>query len=138
MALSQEAYTALEDIVGPVNVSRDPACSTVTPCRCWPNMVRPDCSHYLPRGSRGHAGVHRRSAEDSPAGQHTRLRSEAPRHGLVPLGSPMYDDRDTVQLDLRRMNKIEIDEKNGIAVVEPCVIHAQLHAEAIKRGWSCK
>jgi FAD/FMN-containing dehydrogenase len=50
----------------------------------------------------------------------------------------MYDDRDTVQLDLRRMNKIEIDEKNGIAVVEPCVIHAQLHAEAIKRGWSCK
>ena len=35
------------------------------------------------------------------------------------------------------MNEIEIDEKNGIAIVEPYVIHAQLHAEAIKRGWSC-
>ncbi len=35
------------------------------------------------------------------------------------------------------MNGIEIDEKNGIAIVEPYVIHAQLHAEAIKRGWCC-
>ena len=37
----------------------------------------------------------------------------------------MYDDRDTMQLDMRRMNAIEIDEKNGIAIVEPYVIHAQ-------------
>ncbi len=64
--------------------------------------------------------------------------------GWYHWASPMYDEgsrygdeKDTVQLDMRRMNAIEIDEKNGIAIVEPYVIHAQLHAEAIKRGWTC-
>jgi hypothetical protein len=33
-----------------------------------------------------------------------------------------------------RMNKIEIDEKNMYAIIEPYVTHAQLHAEAMKRG----
>jgi hypothetical protein len=32
------------------------------------------------------------------------------------------------------MNRLEIDEKNMYAIVEPYVSHAQLHAEAIKRG----
>ncbi len=64
--------------------------------------------------------------------------------GWYHWASPMYDpgtrygdEKDTVQLDMRRMNDIEIDEKNGIAIVGPYVIHAQLHAEAIKRGWTC-
>ena len=47
----------------------------------------------------------------------------------------MKDDDPTLQLDLRRMNRIlEIDEKNLYAVVEPYVIHAQLQAEVLKRG----
>ena len=41
----------------------------------------------------------------------------------------------TIQLDLRRMNRIlEIDEKNMFAVVEPYVICSQLQAEAMKVG----
>jgi len=37
-------------------------------------------------------------------------------------------------IDTKRMNKIEIDEKNMYAIIEPYATHAQLHAEAIKRG----
>ncbi len=46
--------------------------------------------------------------------------------------------KDTVILDLRRMNHIiEINEKNMYAVVEPYVINAQLQAELMKRGLNC-
>jgi len=37
-------------------------------------------------------------------------------------------------IDTKRMGKLEIDEKNMYALVEPYVTHAQLHAEAMKRG----
>jgi len=37
-------------------------------------------------------------------------------------------------VDLKRMQRLEIDEKNMYAVVEPYVTHSQLNAEAIKRG----
>ena len=37
-------------------------------------------------------------------------------------------------IDTKRLNKLEIDEKNMYAIIEPYVTHAQLHAEAMKRG----
>ncbi len=37
-------------------------------------------------------------------------------------------------VDTKRMGKIEIDEKNMYAIIEPYATHAQLHAEAMKRG----
>jgi glycolate oxidase len=40
----------------------------------------------------------------------------------------------SVQIDMRRMRKIEIDEKNMIAVVEPYAIAAVVQAEAMKHG----
>lgn len=41
----------------------------------------------------------------------------------------------TVTIDPKRMDRIiEIDEKNMYAIIEPYVSHAQVHAEAIKRG----
>jgi glycolate oxidase len=50
-------------------------------------------------------------------------------------GAPQKDGDATIQLDLRRMNRIlEIDEKNMFAVVEPYVICAQLQAELMKVG----
>ena len=108
-------------------------------------LVRPDCSHYMPRAG---AIVMPASTEEVQAIVRA---ANKYKFGIKPHGtgwyhwaSPMYDEgsrygdeKDTVQLDMRRMNDIEIDEKNGIAIVGPYVIHAQLHAEAIKRGWSC-
>lgn len=37
-------------------------------------------------------------------------------------------------IDPKRMNHIHIDEKNMYAIIEPYVTHAQLHAEALKKG----
>ena len=37
-------------------------------------------------------------------------------------------------IDTKRLNRLGIDEKNMYAIVEPYVTHAQLHAEAVKRG----
>jgi len=37
-------------------------------------------------------------------------------------------------IDPKRMDRLEIDEKNMYAIIEPYVTHAQLHAEAMKRG----
>ena len=37
-------------------------------------------------------------------------------------------------VDPKRMNRLEIDEKNMYAIVEPYVTHAQLHVEALKKG----
>jgi hypothetical protein len=138
MTLSDETYAALEDIVGKRNVSRDPAVLDGYAVQMLAELVRPNCSHYMPR-----AAAIAMPASTEEVQKVVRLANKC-KFGIKPHGtgwyhwaSAMYDDRDTVQLDLRRMNKIEIDEKNGIAVVEPYVIGAQLHAEAIRRGWSC-
>ena len=60
---------------------------------------------------------------------------------FIPLGSnqwsmcTMPNRPATVLIDSKRMDKIvEIDEKNMFAIIEPYVTHAQLHAEANKRG----
>jgi len=37
-------------------------------------------------------------------------------------------------IDTKRLTRMEIDEKNMYATIEPYVTHAQLHAEAMKRG----
>ena len=37
-------------------------------------------------------------------------------------------------IDPKRMTRLEIDDKNMYAIIEPYVSHAQLHAEAMKRG----
>jgi len=37
-------------------------------------------------------------------------------------------------IDTKRMNRLEIDEKNMYAIIEPYVTHAQLQAEAMRRG----
>ena len=37
-------------------------------------------------------------------------------------------------IDTKRMGRLQIDDRNMYAIVEPYVTHAQLHAEAMKRG----
>ena len=60
---------------------------------------------------------------------------------FIPVGGNLWSlntvarEPYTVILDPKRMNRIlAIDEKNMFAVIEPYVSHAQLHAEANKRG----
>jgi hypothetical protein len=60
---------------------------------------------------------------------------------FIPVGGNLWSlntvarEPYTVILDPKRMHRIiEIDEKNMYALIEPYVSHAQLHAEANKRG----
>jgi glycolate oxidase len=138
MAISDEAYAALEDIVGKRNVSRNPAVMDSYAFQWLAELVRPELSHFMPRPV---AVVMPGSTEEVQAivklANKYKIKVKPHSTGWYHWAAPMYDDKDTMQLDMRRMNAIEIDEKNGIAIVEPYVIHAQLHAEAIKRGWTC-
>ncbi len=138
MPISDEAYAGLEDIVGKENVSRNPAVMDSYAFQWLAELVRPELSHYMPRPV---AVVMPASTEEVQAvvrlANKYRIKVKPHSTGWYHWAAPIYDDKDTMQLDMRRMNAIEIDEKNGIAIVEPYVIHAQLHAEAIKRGWTC-
>jgi glycolate oxidase len=136
MTITPEAYADLEDVVGAAHVSADPAVLDSYAFQYLAELIRPEHSHFMPRPA---AVVLPGSTEEVQAV--VRL---ANRHGLKvkPTGTgwymfnaPMSDDAPTLQLDLRRMGSIvEFDEENLFAVVEPYVIHAQLQAEALKRG----
>ena len=137
-ALNPDAYRALEDIVGAANVSNDPAVLDGYAFQYLAELVRPENSPYMPRPA---AVVLPASTQEVQ-----QVVLLANRHGLKikPTGTgwyffnaPIKEEDLTLQLDMRRMNRIlEIDERNMFAVVEPYVIHAQLHAEALKRGLS--
>jgi hypothetical protein len=135
-SISAEVYRALEDIVGPENVSNDPAVLDSYAFQWLAEVVRPEQSPYMPRPA---AVVLPANTEEVQA-----IVRLANRHGLKvkPQGTgwyhwsaPVKDDDPTLQLDLRRMGRIlEIDVQNMYAVVEPYVIAAQLQAEILPLG----
>jgi len=136
MALSKQVYHAFEEVVGANNISDDPALL--------------DSYRYPLSHTAIHLGPHYRVY--SPRGEAVLLpASTAEVQAIVKLcnkykirfkpsstfwsawGYPLEDN--TIQLDMRRMDKIiEIDKKNMYAVVEPYVIGAILQAEAMKVG----
>ena len=134
--ITDDAYRALEDIVGAENVSRDAAILDGYAFQYLAELIRPEHSHYMPRP----AAV----AMPASTEEVQQVVLSANEHGfkVKPTGTGWYmfnavirDEDPTVQLDMRRMNAIvEIDAEHMYAVVEPYVIHAQLQAEALKRG----
>lgn len=131
--LPQGVYQELAEAVGPENVSQEPAVldgyayytlGNFNP----PWMDRPEAV-VMPASTREVQAVvkvcnkHKVRFKPLATGWET----------IAGVGS-----EGVVQIDLRRMNRIlEIDERNMYAVVEPCVIYAQLQAEAMKRGLNC-
>lgn len=125
MALKKDVYEALEDVVGPENISQSPAI----------------LSSYAVRGRPRYEAV---TLPSSTAEVQAIVRL-CNRYGIQfkasSTGWGAYGDAGgpgVVKLDLRRMNRIlEINEKNMYAVVEPYVIYAQLQAELMKRSLLC-
>ena len=134
--LSDAAYEALERAVGAEHVSRDAAVLDGYAFQYLAELIRPGHSHFMPRPA---AVVLPGSTEEVQA-----VVRAANEHGfkVKPTGTgwylfnaPVKELDATVQLDLRRMDRIvEIDADGMYAVVEPYVIHAQLQAEALKLG----
>lgn len=136
MALSKEAYQALEDIVGPDNISEEPAILDSYAYQMNAEL-KWNGSKF---GLRPEAAIVPGSTEEVQAIVKTcnRYKIKAKPYST---GWGTYSDlrsEGTIQLDMRRMNQIlEIDEQNMFAVVEPYVICAQLQAEAMKLGLNC-
>lgn len=139
MALSMDAYRELEDIVGPENLSMDPA-------------VLEGYSYYRSVGVVETSGIssgYFLQPEAVVLPGHTKevqaivkwcgrsgIKCKSISTGFGPHNA--VESEGEIILDMRRMNRIlDIDEKNMIAVVEPYVSFAQVQAEAMKRGLNC-
>ncbi len=135
MALKKDVYRALEDVVGPENISEDPVVIESYPFPIRKATIGQDYQ-YLPRFE----------AITLPGNtlEVQALVRLCNRLGIQYKASStgwLYCDPtgpNCIKLDLRRMNRIlEINEKSMYAVVEPYVVYAQLQAELMKRGLNC-
>ena len=134
MTLSKEQYKAFEAIVGPENISDDPVDLDAWAWRSGQAALAQD---FKPRFE---AILMPGSTEEVQA--IVRLCNKfGVQFKASSTGWGVYCDAGgpgCIKLDMRRMNRIiEINEENMYAVVEPYVIHAQLQAELMKRGFTC-
>jgi glycolate oxidase len=136
MTLPRNVYTALEDIVGPENISDDPAVLDSYRYSLAHTAIHlgPYFDTYTPRGA---AVLLPGSTEQVQAivklCNKYKVKFKAASTFWSAQGYP--SEEDTIQLDMRRMDRIlEIDRKNMLAVIEPGVIGATLQAEAMKVG----
>jgi glycolate oxidase len=137
MALSTDAYRALEDIVGPKYISQDPAVMDSYAYQWLAETVRPGRSKFMPRPE---AALLPGSTREVQAivriCNKYKIKFKAYSTGWYFYGAPQTAG--VIQLDMRRMDRIlEIDEKNMFAVIEPYVIAGVLQAEVMKRGLNC-
>ncbi len=136
MEIPRDAYRAIEDVVGPKNVTDDPAFLDSYAFEVMAETVRPNRSHFMPRPW---AVVMPASTEEvqrvTLICNKYKIKVKPISTGWYHWAAPLTENTPTVQFDLRRMNRIiDIDEKNRIAIIEPYVIGAQLQVEAMKRG----
>jgi glycolate oxidase len=136
MALPENVYRALEDIVGTRNISDDPAVLDSYRYSLAHTAIHlgPYYDTFTPRGA---AVLLPGSTEEVQAVvrlcNRYKIKFKASSTFWSAQGYPSEDN--TIQLDMRRMDRIlEIDEKNMYAVIEPGVIGATLQAEAMKVG----
>jgi glycolate oxidase len=131
MALAKDVYRAFEDIIGPENISEDPA---VLDSYAWRSGLVAKLDKFVPRFEAITLPKDTREVQAI-----VRLCNRCGlQYKASSTGWGCYCDPTgpgVIKLDLRRMNHIiEINEKNMYAVVEPYVIYAQLQAELMKRG----
>ena len=135
MSLNKELYRALEDVLGPENVSDDPVItySYVTRNHEVEKITGMSTPMFeavtLPENTEQVQAIVKLCNK-------YKIQYKAASTGWGPYGNPCGPD--CIRIDLRRMNRIiEINEKSMYAVVEPYVLYATLHAECIKRGLNC-
>ena len=128
-----EAYRALECIVGPRYVTANPA-----ECQAYTGRGYMFEFFWFQRVARRPAGIILPKTAEEVA----RIIKVCNHYGIpyfpgstfgwLPLSSTNLRD-DFLVIDLKRMNNLEIDEKNMYAVFGSGVIYAHLQAEAMKR-----
>lgn len=133
MALTDMEYSAFEDVVGPDNITREPAFLD-TYNQCWGHKAAFDQKW----STRPAAVIMPGSTEECQAiikvcNRH-RIRFKPFSSGFEIVAFALENER-SILLDLKRMDRIvEIDAKNMHAVVEPYVNIFRLQREAMKYG----
>ena len=131
-----DAYQALAAVVGADFIADDPAVLDAYAFEMLADLVRPEQSHFMPRP----CAVALPASTEEVQGltkvcNQFKIKIKPLSTGWYHWAAPIQDVMPTLQLDLRRMDRIlEIDEKNLYAVVEPYVVAAQLQAEVMKLG----
>ena len=132
MAVEKGIYRAFEDVVGPDNISDDPAILDSYSYRWGPEadtFAQRFAAVILPKDTDEVQTIVKLCNRYG-------IQFKASSTGWGSMSNP--GGPSVVKMDLRRMNHIlEINEKNMYAVVEPYVISAQLQAELMKRGLNC-
>jgi glycolate oxidase len=135
MALERDTYKTLEDIVGTDNISEEPAVLDTYSLHCFTKVITDETFGLRPEAIVLPGSTEEVQAIVKACNRH-KIKFKALSTGWGPMNAPGSEG--TIQLDLRRMNRIlEINEKAMYAVVEPYVIGAQLQAELMKRGLNC-
>lgn len=132
-AIPEEAYRALECIVGPRYVTDNPAeCQAYIGRGCymemfwWNDISRRPAGIILPKTSEEVARIIK------VCNHYGIPYLPGSTFGWLPCsGSNLRDD--FLVIDLKRMDSLEIDEKNMYAIMGPGVIYAHLQGEAMKR-----
>lgn len=132
MAMSREIYRILESIVGENHISDDPVV-----CQAY-------CGRGYGKELVGYPGrAHRPAcvAQPQTTEEVQKIVKVCYRYSIpyVPASTILHQwasprVKKTLLIDMKRMNQIEVDDRNMYAVVQPGVIFAQLQAEAMKRG----
>jgi len=134
MALAKEIYQAFEDVVGKRNISQDPGI-----CENYRCITAQSSAHYGPYDHRTPLpqavimpGSTREVQQIVKLCNKYKIEFKASTTFWSAMG---YIGSDyAVQLDMRRMKGLEIDEKNQIAIIEPHAIAAVVQVEAMKVG----
>ncbi len=139
--LAPTIYTSFENIVGPRNISQEPAILDTYAFQ-WAAEVlnvindKPPSRYYIQPAAVILPGSAQEVQQVVKLCNQYKVRFKAFSTGLGPwncVSSPQ-----TIQIDLRRMNRIlEINAKNLYAVIEPYVSGAQLQSETMKSGLNC-
>ena len=124
MAFSRDIYQAFEDIVGKENISDDPGILETYRC-----IAAQSSAHYGPydhKTPRPEAVLLPGSTEEVK-----NIIRLCNKHNIKFKASSTFwsamgyiSDDYAIQLDMRRMRKIEIDEKNMLAIMRPYAIAA--------------
>lgn len=138
MALSKEVFQAFEAIVGPQYISDDPA-------------ILESYTHVATRGSAHLGPFYNMKTPTSQAVvlpatteevqniirlcNKYKIKFKASTTFWSAAGYPC--DPNSIQIDPRRMNHLEIDEKNCTAIIGPYVTGSVLQSEAMKVGLNC-
>jgi len=138
MTLAQDEYRAFEDVVGPENISVDPAMLSIyslqrpatapgtTKMERW--FPKPEAV-LLPGSTKEIQAIVKLCNR-----RNIKCKVSTTTYGNI----NMPGSSGVIFLELKRMNRLlEIDAKNMIAVVEPYVSFAQVQAEVMKLGLGC-